>query len=112
MRIFETLKIGCSLGHRTNSWPRELRRLYDLRDAAVHHSLQLQPVVPHPSGLTHSGRENAEYCVEHATHGLDLANDVILTTVRTPREPLVSWAESMTAVPEMIAAWRKSLTAS
>ena len=89
--IFETLKMGCRLGVKTNSWPSELEALYKLRDQVVHHELANRPSVPHPSGVPNLNvaQEEADYCVENLAWALDLAVDVALTAIESPsaRQP-------------------------
>jgi hypothetical protein len=99
-RIFETIKYGCRLGSRTNTWPRRFDELYLLRDPLVHHELRTRPSVPHPNGLTNTSQEMADYTVESARGAVDFALDVMLTTIRTARaDDLVQWADAMGHVP-------------
>ena len=109
-RIFETLKRGCTLGTRTNTWPRRFRALYLLRDPVVHHEFGHQPTAPHPNGLTEVSQEMADYCVENLNASLDLAFDVILTTLRSPKaSALVNWAKPMAHVPAAVEEWRRDI---
>jgi hypothetical protein len=109
-RIFETLKIGCKLGPRTNQWPGEFKWLYDLRDQVVHHELTARAPAPHP-GLPTFGvaQELADYCAENATRALSLALDVAVITVESPRVPgLIERASRMSHVPTHLRALRES----
>jgi hypothetical protein len=107
VRIFETLKLGCTLGNRTNRWPPQFKALYLLRDQVAHHEIRHQPSVPHPNGLTNVSQEMADYSVENVRESLDLAFDVILTTLRNPLAlALVAWAERMNHVPAAVEAYR------
>jgi hypothetical protein len=106
-RIFETLKLGCTLGDRSQRWPKQFHALYLLRGPAVHHGVKHRPAAPHPSGIAHVSQENADYSVENVRESVDLAFDVILTAMRQPKEPkLVAWAEEMAHVPAAVEAWR------
>ena len=106
-RIFETLKLGCRLGHRTNAWPRQFEALYLLRDPVVHHEIKHLPVAPHPNGLSNVSQEMADYCVENVRASIDLALDVAVSAIRNAKAPaLASWAGSMAHVPEAVEAFR------
>ena len=87
-RIFETLKTGCRLGAKTNAWPSQFEALYKLRDQVVHHELAHRPSVPHPSGLPNLNvaQEMADYCVENVAASLDLAINVAVTAIESPRQ--------------------------
>ena len=78
----------------TNSWPSQLKALYDLRDQVVHHKLAHQPPVPHPNGLpVNVAQEMADYCVENVGSAVELAVDVALTAIEAPGQPAVAeWA--------------------
>lgn len=105
--IFETLKRGCRLGVKTNTWPAAFDALYLLRDPVVHHEAKPLPAVPHPVGGTNVSQETADYVVENVEPSLALAFDVVLTTLRQPRAPdLVTWANAMPHVPATIEGWR------
>ena len=106
-QIFETLKLGCRLGSRTNLWPRQFKALYELRDPVVHHELRHQPVAPHPNGLANVVQEMADYCLENVRESLDLAVDVAATTIRQPKAPaLISWAVRMNHIPAVVEGFR------
>ena len=109
MRIFETLKLGCQLGRRTNDWPKKFRHVYLLRDALVHHETTARATVPHPSGKTRVGKENADYSLENATESLDLALDVVKVSITQAKAPrLREWASTMAHVPGQLEAQRSS----
>jgi len=104
-RILETLKCGCRLGSRTNTWPRRFSDLYVLRDPLVHHELRVRPSVPHPNGLVNVSQEMADYSVESALESVNLATDVIITTLSAATAPdLVRWADRMQHIPAFIQA--------
>ena len=101
-RIFETLKTGCTLGSRGGTWPQDLKWLYGLRDAAVHHQVEASEGSPHPSGTTHVGKEMAIYTVEATHTAIDLALDVVVVAVGSPRPEMTAlreWADGMSHVP-------------
>ena len=100
-RIFETLKRGCELGARTNSWPASFARLYDLRDPVVHAQTAFRATAMHPNGLTHVAQEMVDYCSENATEAVQLTLDVVMTAIAHPLAPdLVAWSERMSAVAD------------
>lgn len=107
-RILETFKSGLRLGPRTNTWPREFRALYVLRDPITHHQIATNPSVPHPSGApTHVAQEVADYCMENARRSVDLAFDVVLTALVSAKAPAVrAWADRMPHVPEVVRGYR------
>ena len=99
--IFETFKVGCKLGYRTNAWPPRLEALFDLRDPAAHHELKHRESVPHPSGRPFNvSREFGDYSLESLRSSLDLAFDVVLTVMRQPKAPeMQTWAARIAHVP-------------
>jgi len=100
-RIRETLKEGCALGRLNAEWSSRFKHLYRLRDPVVHHEIRSLPTVRHPNGRTNVSQEMADYSSENATAAVDLAFEVVLTTIRHPRSPdLTAWAERMAHVPD------------
>jgi hypothetical protein len=83
--IRECLKRRFDTGKRDLEWVSRFRRLFDLRDAAVHAEVKSLPAVPHPSGVSHAGQVNADYSAEEAVKAVDLMLDVLNTCVQNPK---------------------------
>jgi hypothetical protein len=83
--IRECLKRRFDTGKRDREWVSRFKRLFDLRDAAVHAKVELLPAVPHPSGVSNAGQVNADYSAEEAVKAVDLMLDVLNTCVQNPK---------------------------
>ncbi len=83
-RILETFKCGFALGSKGNTWPSEVRWLFDIRDAAVHFEEQTQDFVPHPTG-PETTCEHVTYSLESANRAVTLLLDVLSTCQANPR---------------------------
>jgi hypothetical protein len=75
-RIRETLKRGFRVGRHDRRWKKDFDWLFDLRDAALHHSSENAPPVPHPALPTNISPENADYCVEAADRAAGVMLDI------------------------------------
>jgi hypothetical protein len=108
-RILETLKHNFQIGKHTGRWAIEFEWLFDLRDAAVHHTSKARPTVPHPSGKSHVSQEIQDFSVEAANRALDLAIEVMavcLVSPRPERPEVKTWTASASHVPRMLKAFR------
>ena len=83
--IREFLKRRFDTGKRDREWVSLFKRLFGLRDAAVHAKVELLPAVPHPSGVSYAGQVNADYSAEEAGKAVDLMLDVLNTCVQNPK---------------------------
>lgn len=93
-RILETLKAGFDIGSRATKWEEDLRWLFDLRDAAVHHESRIRPTGDHPSGRVMVVQENIDYSREAAMRAVNCAFDVLTTCLRSPKSSqaeICSW---------------------
>lgn len=82
-------------GQLAQRWAPEFRWLFDLRDAAVHSKVQRRPMVPHPSGLTSTSQEWADYSAEAGMRALDLLHGVLTICAANPKpsdEEAYGWA--------------------
>jgi hypothetical protein len=84
--IRECLKRRFDTGKRDQEeWVSRFKRLFALRDAAVHAKVELLPAVPHPSGVSNAGQVNKDYSAEEAAEAVDLMLDVLSTCVQNPK---------------------------
>jgi hypothetical protein len=108
-RIIETLKAGCSIGAHAGRWAQDLKWLFDLRNAAVHHRAAPQPPQPHPGGFTDASKEHSDYSMEAAQRATELALDVLTKCLDSPAAPEVQrWANEMPNVPDALRAMKGS----
>ena len=85
-KIRECLKRRFHTGKRDQEeWVSRFKRLFALRDAAVHAKVELLPAVPHPSGVSNAGQVNVDYSAEEAVEAVDLMLDVLNTCVQNPK---------------------------
>lgn len=99
-QVFETLKRAAKLDQSVRT---DLKWLFDLRDAAVHHYERPRGTAMHPSTVlkTAVSQEYADYCIENARRAVSIA----LTTAEAcvDRGPLrqaqrVAWREFLDGV--------------
>jgi hypothetical protein len=89
--INETLKLAAKV--RADRWERELKWLYDLRDAAVHPELTFAQADPHPLGLNVSV-VHTTYTCEAATRAVALLLDVLNSCASNPKAAAAKWASA------------------
>jgi hypothetical protein len=109
-RILETLKYNFDIGKHAGDWAKEFRWLFDLRDAVVHHTYDVQPAVLHPTGRSHVSQVNLDYSLEAAQRAVELATEVMTTCLESPRSEqpkITEWAESMPHVPDHLRSLRR-----
>jgi hypothetical protein len=97
-RIRETLKLGFGVGKHGAQWKIDFDWLFDLRDAAVHHSSQATPTVPHPALPTNVTPESADYVTEASDRAVNVMFRVFDQCIATPKSTLpdlVVWANSL-----------------
>jgi hypothetical protein len=97
-RIQETLKLGFQIGRHARRWKTEFDWLFDLRDAAVHHTSDAAPSVPHPVLPTNVSPEVRDYSVEAADRAVQLMLEVFATCLSSPRPALAEltkWATDL-----------------
>lgn len=75
-------RIGGQLEKR---WISEFRWLFELRDAAVHAQVIMRPSAVHPSGVSNTSQDAADYCADSAMRAVDLLRDVLVTCAETPK---------------------------
>lgn len=97
-RIRETLKLGFDPGERLSAWDAEFKWLFNLRDAALHHTSIAAPTVPHPVLPVNVSPEVRDYSIEAADRAVGLMLDVFDTCLASPKSALpdlVKWATDL-----------------
>jgi len=98
-KLQETLKHGFRI--RGQRWEKELDKLFELRDGAVHPEALLGKPQPHPLGVN-TAFEYVVYRCEAATEALDLLFEILETCIERPKPALEQWATSMRASLERL----------
>jgi hypothetical protein len=101
------IAVDFALGRMTRWLPSELRWLFDLRDAALHHGPTFSKPVPHPLG-THTSPEYVEYAHENATRAVSLTIDLMTACLDHPKNSeLEGWANNHRPLVDAQAARRR-----
>jgi hypothetical protein len=97
-------KLGFKIGSQMSAWDTEFAWLFELRDAALHHSSSAAPTVPHPVLPTNVSLEVRAYSVEAADRGVRLMLDVFNTCLASPKPELSDLTEWANALRPSVAA--------
>jgi hypothetical protein len=110
-RLLAILAEGFALTDKQlETWRPQVRDLYHLRNAAVHHESKFRPSYEHPTKKSHVGYEHTQYTCEAASKGVDLALELLSTCIASgdPTWPeLDAWASRASHVPVSLVEGRK-----
>jgi hypothetical protein len=96
-QILETLKLGFAVGAKMHGWVAEFEWLFDLRDAALHHTETFRVPIPHPRLPTNVAVENRDYSLESAERAFRLLDDVLRKCLDHPKSATARWASEKRA---------------